>query len=53
LSAPAKDDPDLRLSALAAMAKIATASLRKAALAGDAFEKKTSRRLLDEIRKVD
>ena len=53
-SAPfAKDDLDLRLRALAAMATIAMGSLRKAARAGDAFEKKTARRLLDEMKQRD
>ena len=53
-SAPfAKDDLDLRLRALAAMAKIATANLRRAAAEGDAFEKKTARRLLDEMKQGD
>lgn len=48
-----KDDPDLRLAALAAMAKIASATLREAARSGDAFEQKTARRLLAELKRSE
>lgn len=46
----AKDDPVLRSTALAAMAKIAQANLRASARADDPFPAKTARRLLDEVR---
>jgi HEAT repeat protein len=48
----AKDDPDLRLSALAAMAKIATQNLREATASPDAFEQKLARGLLTTIQKT-
>lgn len=41
-----KDDPELRLTVLAATAKIAAASLRQATRSGDAFERKLARCLL-------
>ena len=41
-----KDDPDLRLTALAAMARIARENLGRAAGSGDGFEKKLAGRLL-------
>jgi HEAT repeat protein len=46
-----KEDPDLRLTALAAMAKIAAQGLSAAAKSADAFESKRARELLAEFPK--
>jgi HEAT repeat protein len=46
-----KEDPDLRLTALAAIAKIAAQGLREAARSADGFESKRARELLAEFPK--
>jgi HEAT repeat protein len=44
-----KDDPDLRLTALAAISKIAAQNLAESARSGDAFESRLARRLAQQL----